>query len=631
MAENEKQEKNVQKSFMTAGPTLHYSHANVNGCYFLAVCIYYFTAVFWSKLLTGHLIFPAFPGPFYLEKLILSPLSIYEYPAQIFVMGLLLGILISVPILASQLMSFKYSILFIVVLTFIAGLPGLAAAVLLGAFCAAVRPLRFRSRIISFVLCSAPSILYFSFFSGSKNADSLRWALSYAPWGDGILNAIAMAGIILLIGHFTRYRPSLILTTSLTVLIITIFVFQDGINLSELDYQLYIAKNNPDTIKEFQDTSLAESLDSILKGPRKDSYFQPPFYPVDTIELRGVLKKEIQNRLVHDRWPEWFNEYSAPAYQARKRQLLREYEKFINPEKQWWKPEIIHTTLLKSRARIRRMPIALYYKAMLSELTPELNVLVEKETLRFYNDYPHRENLPIWHRLFSEFPDSPESIEARWRRAIHLAGIGEFTYTQKMIDEGLAMIAKEMQKDEKEALEMAGDIFHKPAKTVITEYDLKKLKRKFLYLQTLISNENIGSDDKTRKLVAQFVVLNPHDVLYKSQLDYLLEQAGEKSPLKDNIMLAQAMLISDAIQRADQLGKVAKEFAGTDGGIQAKFEQAMLKLTIWKEHQLSEKEKEKYLTEAQASLQKFLKEYPNSYLAEQAQEKLTALPAAKLQ
>ncbi len=626
MAENEK---TIPKSLMTAGPTLHYSHANVNGCYFLAVCIYYFTAVFWSKLLTGDLISHVFPGPFYLEKLILSPLSIYEYPAQIFVMGLLLGILIAVPILASQLMSFKYSILFIVVLIFIAGLPGLALAVLLGAFCAAVRPLRFRSRIISFVLCVSPSIIYFGFCSGAKNADSLRWALSYAPWGDGLLNALAIAGLVLLIGHFTRYRPSLIWTISLAVLVTTIFVFQDGINLSELDYQLYIAENNPDTIKEFQDTSLTEPLDNVLKGPRRNSYFQPPFYPVDTIALRGVLKKEIQNRLLLERWPEWFYEYSVPAYQSRKRQLLREYEKFINPEKQWWKPEIVHTTLLKGRARIRRMPIALYYKAMLSELTPELNILVEKETLHFYDDYPHRENLPIWHRLFSEFPDSPESIEARWRRAIHLAGMGEFAHTQEMINESMVMITKEMENLKQVSADITGEIFRKPAKTVITEYDLKKLKRRFLYLQTLISNENLGNNDKNKKLAAQFVLLNPHDVLYKSQLDYLLEQAGENSPLKDNIVLAQTMLISDAIQRADQLGKVAKDYPGTDGGIQAKFEQASLKLTIWKEHQLSEKEKEKYLAEAQTGLQKFLKDYPSSYLAEQAQEKLAVLPATQ--
>ncbi|MEN6385848.1 MAG: hypothetical protein ABFD79_11720 [Phycisphaerales bacterium] len=620
-------DKFIPKDLMTAGPTLHYSHGNVNGCYFLAVCIYYFTAVFWSKLLTGQLLFPTFPGPFYLKDLILSPLSIYEYPAQIFVMGLLLGILIAVPILASQLMSFKYSILFLLILAFIAGLPGLAIAVLIGAFAAAIRPLRFRSRIISFVLCTAPSILYFAFFGGDKNADSLRWAMSYAPWLDGLITALALAGLVLLIGHFTRYIPSLIWTISFAVLITTIFVFQDGINLSELDYQLFIAENNPDKIKEFQDTSLTESLDKILKSPQRNSYFQSPFYPVETIALRAVLKKEIQNRLLLDRWPEWFNESASPSYQTRKRLLLREYEKFITPEKQWWKPQIVHTTLLKSRARIRRMPIALYYKAMLSELSPELNVLVEKETLHFYDDYPHRENLPIWHRLFSEFPDSPESIEARWRRAVHLAGMGEFGHTQEMINESLAMIVREMEKAAAESSEITGTIFRKPAKTVMTDYELKKLRRKFLYLQSLISPENVGTDVKNKKVVAQFIILNPHDVLYKSQLDYLLEQAGENSPLKDNIILAQTMLISDAIQRADQLGKVAKDFAGTDGGTQAKFEQACLKLTIWKEHQLSEKEKEKYLAEAQSSLQKFLKDFPNCYLSEQAQEKLTVLPS----
>lgn len=612
---------------MTAGPTLHYSHANVNGCYFLSICIYYFTSVFWSKLLTGCLLFPVFPGPFHLENLIIAPLSIYEYPAQIFVMGLLLGILIAVPILASQLLSFKFSLFYIMILTFIAGLPGLAFAVLIGAFAAAIRPLRFRSRIISFVLCISPTILYFTFFGGAKNAESLRWALSYAPWADGLLTALAIAGIILLVGHFTRYRPSLIWFFSFAVFVTTIFVFQDGVNLSELDYQLYIAENNPDTIKEFQDNSITAALDDVLKSPQRKSYFQPPFYPIDTIALRGVLKKEIQNRLLLDRWPEWFDDTGVFAYQSRKRQLLAEYEKFITPEKQWWKPEIIHSTLLKGRARIRRMPIALYYKAMLSELSPELNTLLEKETLHFYDDYPNRENLPIWHRLYSEFADSPESIEARWRIANHLADMGEFNHTQEMINESLAMIDKETERAAKESSTASTDtIFSKPARTVITDYDLKKLRRKFLYLQTLIT-ENIGTGEKNKKLLAQFIILNPHDILYKSQIEYLLEQAGDSSPLRDNLLFAQAMLISDAIQRADQLGKIAKEYPSTDGGIQAKFEQASLKLTIWKEHQLSDKEKEKYLTEAQSGLQKFLKDYPNTYLAEQAQEKLAALPS----
>ena len=86
------------------------------------------------------------------------------------------------------------------------------------------------------------------------------------------------------------------------------------------------------------------------------------------------------------------------------------------------------------------------------------------------------------------------------------------------------------------------------------------------------------------------------------------------------------MLISDVVLRAQRLGEVAKKFAGTDGGIQAKFEQASLKLTIWKEHNLSDAEREKYLAEAKAGLERFIKDHPKSIFAEQAEEKLAVLP-----
>ena len=611
---------------MTAGPTLHYSHANVNNCYLMAVLVYYLTAVFWCKLMTGGLIYSPFPGPFRLEQLVLSPLSIYEYPAQIFVMGFLVGIFIAVPILASQLMSFKYSILFVLILAIIAGLPGLAAAVLLGAFATALRPLRFRSRYIAIVLCTSPAFLYFGFFGGTKNADNILWAMSFAPWFDGLLTALIISAIVLIIGHFTRYRPGLIWSMSAITLAVAIIVFQDKINLAELDYQLYVAKNNPETVKEFQDNSITEALDRTLTSPQSRSYFQSPFYPVEPIALRAVLKKEIQTRLLLDRWPEWFDEPANLGYQSKKRQLLKEYDKFINPVKHWWKPTFLHKVLLKSKIRTKRMPIALYYKAMLSELTPDLNILVEKEILHFYNDYPHRENLPIWHRLYFDYPTSRESIEARWRRAVHLAGMEEFSYAHQLIEQGLAMIETESAKASQTGTTETEAIFHKPATTVITEYELKKIKRKLQYLDNLIGKENLNGQTSNRQQLAQFILLNPHDIFYKKQLDNLLEQAGAESPLTDNIVLAQTMLISDVVLRAQRLGEVAKKFAGTDGGIQAKFEQASLKLTIWKEHNLSDAEREKYLTEAKAGLKRFIKDHPNSIFAEQAQEKLAVLP-----
>jgi hypothetical protein len=616
--------KYASKSLITAGPTLHYSHANVNSCYFLAVCVYYAAAVFCAKLLTGRLISPW--GPLYLEKFILSPLSIFEYPAQIFVIGLLVGIFIAVPILASQLMSFKYSLLFILMLSFIAGLPALAVCVLIGAFAAALRPLRFRSRYIAFVLCTSPVFVYFALFGGAKNTDSIRWALSYAPWFYGLFNALLIAAIVLVIGHFTRYRPSLIWSIAACFLITTIIVFHNTINLSELDYQLYIAKNNPETVQEFQDHSITAALDRTVTSPESKSYFQPPFYPVEPIALRTALKKEIQNRLMHDRWPEWFYVPPELRYQEKKQQLLKLYDNFINPPKQWWKPAFIHRVFLSSRVRVKRMLIALYYKAMLSELSPELNILVEKEMLHFYNDYPHKENLPIWHRLFFEYPDSTESIEARWRRAVHLAGMEQFSSARQLIDQGLVMIKNESAAAAGASADETERIFRKPQTTVITEFDLKKNKRKLQYLRNLISSENLGSDEKTAHLLAQFILLNPHDQFFRLQLDNLLAQTTDKSPIADNILLSQIMLTPDLVLRQQRLGQLAKNYAETDGGIQAKFEQACLKLAIWKEHGLSEAEKERYLTEARNDLEDFLKNHPDSIFAEQAREKLSAMP-----
>jgi hypothetical protein len=457
--------------------------------------------------------------------------------------------------------------------------------------------------------------------------DNVRWALSFAPWFNGIFTALAISAVVLIIGHFTRYRPGLIWSIIIITFIAAIIIFQNKIGLSELDYQLYIARNNPETIREFQDNSITEALDRTLTSPQSRSYFQSPFYPVEPIELRAVLKKEIQTRLLLDRWPEWFDEPGTLGYQAEKQRLLKQYENFINPQKQWWKPEVLHNALLKSKVRIRRMPIALYYKGLLSEMSPQLNTLVEKEILHFYNNYPHRENLPIWHRLYSEYPDSVESIEARWRRAVHLAGMEEFEHARQLIGQAVAMAKEELARIADMSVNEIEAIFHKPAATVITEYELKRIKRKLRYLQHLISDENLGSEPKDKRLLAQFILLNPHDILYKTQLDNLLNQLTDTSPLKDNIVLAQTMLISDVVLRAQRLGEVAKKFAGTDGGIQANFEQASLKLTIWKEHSLSDTEKEKYLAEAKKDLQDFIDNYPDSIFAEQAAEKLAVLPA----
>ena len=627
--QQEKQVKPASKSFLTVGPTLHYSHANVRRCRLMALIVYFITSLLFSKLTTGTMLSINFSGPWYLQQFLFSPLSIFEYPWQILVLGMLTGILISVPVLTSQLMSFRYSILPLLFLAFIAKLPGMAVFLLISSFAAALRPLRFRSRYIAIVLCMSPILLYFAYFGGVRSNDNIQWALSFAPWLYGWLTTMVMAAIVLGVGHYTRYRPGLIWSTTALILIGTVLMFQFTINFAELDYQLYIAKNNPQEIVEFHDHSITEALNKTINDPKRREYFEGLFYPAETIQLRTELKKEIQDRLFHQRWPEWFLIPDELRYQEKKQQLLKQYDLFINPPKQWWKPAALHNAFTESKARTKRMPIALYYKALLSEYTPEPHLLGAEEILRFYSDYPNKDASKIWWDLYVWFENSPESLESRWRIAMHLAGQERFPLAIELAEEAIEKLQAQLQVADQVKQSRLGKAFTPPATSVISEFDLKKLNIKLLSLIELINGQNHTDNDPSRKRLAEFVMLNRHRRDYPEKLDAFLAGMNEDDPLRDNILLAEIMLIPDTLSRAEQLDELAKKFTGTDAGISAKFELAVLRVSLWKEAKSAGAE-EKNLAEelalARKKLAEFIEAYPQSIFAAQAREKLANLP-----
>jgi len=104
-----KKPKAVSKSFMAVGPTLHYSHENVLRCWLFAVVAFSVSCLFWSKILTGaflNLNSPTSSEFWRLGQSVITGasrgVSIFEYPWQILVLGLLMGVLAVVPVLISQ-------------------------------------------------------------------------------------------------------------------------------------------------------------------------------------------------------------------------------------------------------------------------------------------------------------------------------------------------------------------------------------------------------------------------------------------------------------------------------------------------------------------------------------------------
>lgn len=616
---NEKTPIVTSKSFLAVGPTLHYSHANVLSFWLLTVLAFAGVCLFWSKILTGSL-FPfspesvTSPQHWQIGRLLLSGTSIFEYPWQILVLTLFMAVLAVAPVLTSQLLSFIFSIPFILAVFFLADLPAFAVSLLVSCIAVACRPLRFRSRFISLALCMMPQLLYWGFLGSAKGVEPIKWGFSFTPWVGAWLFGLGIAGVVLGIGHFTRYRPGQIWLSTTIVLIIAAVVFKFGVGYGELDYQLYVARNNPEQITEFHDHSITNALDQAITNPAVTRYLGGFFYPTEPIALRKELKQEIQAQLAYDRWPTWFAVPAELRYQEKRQWLLGQYEQFI-----------MH------RSKSKRMPIALYYKALLTEYSPDTRLRDEKETLHFYNDYPFDRSRVVWYRLYAEFGSSPESLDARWRVAMHWAGQGKFEQadalisdTQTLLDKRLKLLAEEQPSEES-----LFSMFRPPSDSVMTVSKLTELQRKLSQLQTLISTENRTNKTDSAKRLARFVMLNPYSPDYADRLEELLTEMGKNDPLQDNVLLARVKLLPDEQLRAERLAELHRRYENTDAGCQALYELALLKIHFWRQQDESNVEqKKRYLADARTALNNFLKMYPDSFCTEQVKKNLASLPTA---
>ncbi|MBN1805245.1 MAG: hypothetical protein JW837_08350 [Sedimentisphaerales bacterium] len=614
--ETEKTPIAVSKSFMAVGPTLHYSHKNVQRCWLLAVVVFGMTCFFWSKITTGS--FWSFdiqtatkPGFWHLGQTVVSGVSIFEYPWQIIVLGLLMGIMSIVPVLIAQLMSFGYSAPLILAVFFVANLPGFAICLLVSCIAVACRPLRFRSRFVAIALCTAPQLVYWAYFGAVRGVEPIKWGFSFAPWIFAWIDALTIAGFVLGIGHFTRYRPGLIWVFTTVTLVLAVMIFEVTIGFDELDYRLYVANNNPEQVGTFHDRSITDTLDRTTKDPLIKKYLEGFFYPADPIALRAELKKEIQIKLDYDTWPSWLTLPEELEYQAKRQWLFRQYDLFIN-----------------KRSNSKRMPVALYCKGLLSEYSPDINMLGRKEILHFYSDYPYERSREIWYRLYTEFPNSPESVEARWRIAKHWAGQGKFEQADRILIEAETMLLgrrAEMIKNEQTSHGSVFDLFHLPADSIMTLPKFDELQRRIDQLRLLIGPENRSQEQGAIERLAEFVMLNSYASDYSQHLDGLLEQMDDKDRLRDNILLAQAKLLPDEQLRADKLSQLHREFGKTDGGMMALYELGLLKIGLYQAEQ-SPEQKKKYLNDARATLESFIKLYPASFCAEQVKKNLDGLP-----
>jgi hypothetical protein len=142
----------------------------------------------------------------------------------------------------------------------------------------------------------------------------------------------------------------------------------------------------------------------------------------------------------------------------------------------------------------------------------------------------------------------------------------------------------------------------------------------------LIGPENRTDEQGANGRLAEFVMLNSYASDYSQRLDRLLEQMDDKDRLRDNILLAQAKLIADELQRTEKLSRLHKEFGKTDGGLLALYELGLLKIGLY-QNQSNSQQKIKFLADARTTLESFIDLYPSSFCAEQVKKNLESLPS----
>ena len=316
----------------------------------------------------------------------------------------------------------------------------------------------------------------------------------------------------------------------------------------------------------------------------------------------------------YDRWPRWFAVPEQLKYQAKKQWLFDRYELFIS-----------------RHSKSRRMPIALYYKALLNEYSPDIRALGEREILCFYSDYPYESSREIWYELYTKFGQSPESIEARWRIAKHWAGQSKFERADRLLAEAQNMTNEHLKLSEKQQsqTDTLFSPFRPPADSAMTEFKLTQLQAKLNQLRNLISAENRTDNQASVKRLAKFVMLNHHASDYTWHLDELLEQTDSNDRLRDNALLAKAKLIADQQLRAEKLAQLHNKFQNTDGGMQALYELGLLKISQWQQSKSNiehTEQQKQYLARARLTLTSFVSSYPNSLYAEQVKKILDELP-----
>lgn len=563
------------------GSTMIYPARGRTVYWFINLILFALLNMFMVRIQLGEwIIWRAPERPDVLIPQLLSPINIFHFPIHILVVALLTALVCAIPICISLLYNLLHAVPFILTVLFLGHNPLLSLCLLISTAFVGFEPFRFKSKFIAAVLALLPIILYWVIFAGENTeAIALRWAALYSPWALAFIAAVALFGLIILIGHFLRYRPGIIMPVFGLVLAGTIMLFHHGVGMNERDYQADVLAFSPDRMQAFRSRSIVTLLErELAERTQLDPYLSPDLVRNQLrFEWRWAFRIESETNpmplLYQNGGPlptSRANQELAAFYQART-DAVEHINKFI----------FKHENDL-------RLADALYYKALMFDLKVDTRALRDKDTLRFYYNIPDPVSEKIWQTILDKFPETDIALEARWRlarlKASRQPGQLEdpygFATAAQWLEEADQRIQKRLATkenplhDDNHWPEWLMPVFT-PLPPTITTTDLKTLEVRVGKLMTLINPENRSGNLQHDERLAELVSLDPQQLSYEHRLKKLQLDSPQPDPLIDNIALAHALLEEKVEQRIRLLREIAEQYPQRDGGIEARLEMVL--------------------------------------------------------
>jgi len=209
---------------------------------------------FWQFLSTGRWInygVEAFRHDMALPlgQMLLTPLSIFNYPWMTLVTGFLLAVVIFVPILVAVLYRLRAAAVFVLIVAVLGHAPVLAGALAIGCFLSARTPLRSDMPFLAVLLGMVPVAVYLYLFGLSVVSEAavlpLQRGVAGAPFLIALLSASLASLVAVIASRASGYRQWVFWPVVTVLMSGPMTVFYTTVGTDELKYSLITSRLAP--------------------------------------------------------------------------------------------------------------------------------------------------------------------------------------------------------------------------------------------------------------------------------------------------------------------------------------------------------------------------------------------------